>query len=302
MEGSHSMMKISRRSILTGLAASPLIAGPMQLLVECEVLPDATSARKLYLYIHGAAVLEVQRNGLVFHAPRVTMSGNLAHDYRAGYGAKGEGDEVYPGCPLALLGVKSASSMLKIDNTAIPYLGPRTLDASQNHCSLITPIPASLEALRKIPWDSSCGDFFPGISDLQQLRYLPTVLRADFDLRSGEQAFLVGTTWKDDGATNPVVLHFRAEPGNIAYANHDAFLAMSITLGMQVQLASGYSKAAAMYKDKEERTLLEVNQGSTGGGVTVPPCTKADKTKDKAFLIASRPANCVAIAVNNSGL
>ena len=296
------MNKLSRRSILAGLAATSVIAKSIRVKAESNIPPFATSARKLYLYIHGAAVLEVQRNGLVFHAPKVTMSGKLAHDYRAGYGAKGEGDEVYPGCPLALLGVKNASSMVKIDNTTIPYLGPRTLDASQNQCSLITPIPANLEALRKIPWDSSCGDLFPGISDLQQLRYLPTVLRADFDLSSGELASLVGTTWKDDGATDPVVLHFRAEPGNIAYANHDAFLAMSTTLGMQVQLAAGYSKAAAIYKNKEERTLLEVNQDSTGGGVTVPPCSKVDTIKDKAFLIASRPANCVSIVVNNSGL
>src|SRR5437588_7698030 len=184
LKRSPIMNKLSRRSILAGLAATSVIAKSIHVKAESNIPPFATSARKLYLYIHGAAVLEVKRNGLVFHAPKVTMSGNLAHDYRAGYGAKGEGDEVYPGCPLALLGVRNASSMIKIDNTTIPCLGPRTLDASQNQCSLITPIPANLEALRKIPWDSSCGDLFPGISDLQQLRYLPTVLRADFDLSS----------------------------------------------------------------------------------------------------------------------
>jgi hypothetical protein len=76
---------------------------------------------------------------------------------------------------------------------------------------------------------------------------------------------------------------------------------MSMTLGLQVRLTSGYTKAAAKYKDKEERTLLEVIQGSTGGGVTVAPCSKSVPIKDKNYLPASRPANCVGIAINNSG-
>jgi hypothetical protein len=287
--------------MLTALAASPLILRPLQPFEKHGESTEILGARKLRLYIHGAVVLDVQPNGLVLHAPKVTMSGKLAHDYRAGYGTNGEGDEIYPGCPLALLGVKGASSMPVIDKTAIPYLGPRALDTTQNHCSLITPVPTNLATFRQIPWDSSCGDFFPGVPELQQLRSLPTGLRADFDLQPGELAILVGAAWKDDGVTNPLTLHFRAEPGDVAYADHDAFLAMSMTLGLQVRLTSGYTKAAAKYKDKEERTLLEVIQGSTGGGVTVAPCSKSVPIKDKNYLLASRPANCVGIAINNSG-
>jgi len=90
---------------------------------------------------------------------------------------------------------------------------------------------------------------------------------------------------------------YLASPGSA----RNAFLAMNMTLGLQVQLASGYSKAAAKYKDKEERTLLEVINGSTDGGITVAPCTKNVPLKDKNYLLASQPANCVTIAINNSG-
>lgn len=287
--------------MLAALAASPLLLQPIQPFEKHGEVPNAAGARKLCLYIHGAVVLDVQPNGLILHAPRVTMSGRLAHDYRAGYGGDGRGEEVYPGCPLALLGLKGASSKPAIDKTAIPYLGPMTLDASQNYCALITPFPTGLKSCRQIPWVGSCGDFFPGVPTLQQLRYLPTVLRADFDLQPSELAILVGTAWKDDGVSNPLTLHLRAEPGDAMYADHDAFLALSMTLGLQVQLAGGYAKAAAKYKDKEERTLLEVLSGSTDGGVTVAPCTKDVQLKEKGYLFASRPANCVSIAVNNSG-
>jgi len=298
------MSNISRRSILAGLGVSPLIARPSRLLAESEGTPVASKPRKLYLYIHGAVVVDAQRNGLVLHAPRVTMMGKLAHEYRCGYGMKGEGYEVYPGAPLALIGFKGSSSALALDNTTIPYLGRGTVDPGQNFCSLVTPIPTKLSPFRQIQRTAAGGDFFPGIPDLKYLQFLPTALRADFDLQPNEQAFLVGGNWKDDGIADPVVLHLRAEPGDPAYSNHDAFLAMSVTLGTQIQLAPCYSKACAKYADKEERSLLEVNQGSTGGGVAVPPCSKeslGSQEESKLYLLASRPANCVTITVNNSG-
>lgn len=295
------MSNISRRSILAGLAVSSLIARPWRLLADSAGTPVAGKPRKLYLYIHGAVVIDAQPNGLVLHAPKVTMMGKLAHEYRCG---SGEGYAVYPGAPLALLGFRGSNSALALDNTTIPYLGPGTVDPGQNFCSLVTPVPAKLSPLRQIQKTAGGGDFFPGNPDLKNLQYLPTVLRADFDLQSKEQAFLVGAHWKDDGITDPVVLHFRAEPGDSAYANHDAFLAMSETLGTAIQLAPCYTKACAKYADNEERSLLEVKQGSTGGGVAVPPCSKGSlgsQEESKLYLFASRPANCVGITVNNSG-
>lgn len=298
------MSNISRRSILAGLAVSPLIASPSRLVAESEGAPVASKPRKLYLYIHGAVVIDLQPNGLVFNAPKVTMMGKLAHEYRCGYGPKGEGYEVYAEAPLALLGFRGSNSALALDNTTIPYLGPGPVDPGQNFCSLITPVPTKLSPFRQIQKTAAGGDFFPGIPDLKYLQYLPTVLRADFDLQANEQALLLGADWKDDGTADPVVLHFRAEPGDPAYSNHDAFLAMSVTLGTQIQLAPCYSKACAKYGNKEERSLLEVRQGSTGGGVAVPPCSKGSlvsQEESRLYLFSSRPANCVGIAVNNSG-
>src|SRR5260370_4958019 len=179
--------------------------------------------------MHGAAVLDAQRIGLVLHAPKVTMMGKLAQEYRCGYGMKGEGYEVYAGAPLALLGFRGWNSALALDQTTTPYLGPGAVDPGQNFCSLVTPVPTKLSPFRQIQRTAPGGDFFPGISDLKNLQYLPTVLRADFDLQSNEQALLVGADWKDDGITNAVVLHFRAEPGDTAYSNHNAFLAMIAT-------------------------------------------------------------------------
>ena len=298
------MSNISRRSVLAGLAASSIAVGPSRPLVEFEGAPIASKPRKLYLYIHGAIVIDAQPNGLVLHAPRVTMLGKLAHEYRCGYGVKGEGYEVCAGAPLALIGFKGSSSPLALDNTIVPVLGPGTVDPGQNFCSLVTPVPAMLSPLRQIQRTMAGGDFLPGVPGLNKLQYLPTVLRADFDVQPGEQVFLVGGDWKDDGVTDPVVLHLRAEPGDPAYSNHDAFLALSLVLGIQIQLASCYSKACAKYGDKEERSLLEVKLGSTGGGVAVPPCSKESlqsKEESKSYLYASRPANCVSIVVNNSG-
>jgi hypothetical protein len=293
-------MRISRRSILTGLAMSPLFAKSLGVLVGSQVSPAVTTARKLHVYIHGAVVIDVQPYGLVLHAPKVTMGSQLAHEYRAGYGAHGEGDELYSGTSLALLGFKGAKQPLKVDDTAIPYLGPRTLDTSGNQCSLVMPIPTNLKPFRQIPKTSAGGDFFPHIRDLQTLQSLPTALRADFDLLAGEQVFLVGGKWQDDGSTDPVNLHLRAEPGVKAFVNHDASVAMSKALGIHLQLATCYLKATAKYADPEERSLLEVKQGSTGGGVETPPCSKGTANNIPASE-ASRPANCVHVVVNNSG-
>jgi hypothetical protein len=294
------MATITRRSILRGLAVSPLLANPTRALAASDLNPMDAGPRKLQLYIHGAVIIDVQPYGLVIQAPKVTMAGQLVHEYRVGYGAAGEGDDVYSGNSLALLGFKGAQQPLKVDNTKVPYLGPRTIDASQNQCSLVTPLPTNLNPMRPISKTTAGGDLFPGIRDLQTLQSLPTVLRAEFDLLSGEHVLLVGGIWKDNGK-DPLVLHLRAEPGDIAYADHDASLAMSEALGFHLQLANCYLGAAAKYADPEERSLLEVKQGSTGGGVDIPPCTKGNAKKMSNYAAASRPANCVNAVVNNCG-
>lgn len=298
------MTKLTRRSILAGLAASPIFAGATRSDGETRTLSVAGSTRTLSLYIHGAVILDFQPNGIVFHAPKVTMSGAIVHAYRIGYGKKGEGDEVYPGAPLALLGFVGQTNPPAVPPASIPLLGPRKLDASGNYCSLVTPFPTTLTPLRQIPKDTSCGDFFPYNPELSGLQYLSTVLRADFSIPADgvTVAQLVGGEWKDN-RTDPLAIHLRAEPGNDAYADHDAFLAISTTLTTPVQLAKGYSKAAAKYNaDLEQRTLLEVSHNDTGGGTTVAPCTKEGTAKDQMHLLASRPANCVSFAVNNTGV
>jgi len=78
--------------------------------------------------------------------------------------------------------------------------------------------------------------------------------------------------------------------GDSLYSDHNVFLAMSETLHTQIQLSPDYSKAAAKYNDKEERTLLEIRAGRTGGGISAAPCTKADMRKDKDYAIATRCA------------
>lgn len=295
------MAKLSRRSILAGLAASPMLAGSATMFAAPKVTRDNKSTRTLYLYVHGAVIVDLRPDGMVIHAPRVTMSGQLAHAYRIGYGKNGEGDELAPGVPLALLGFAGAAQPPKIDKTQNPYLGTRTLDGTGNFCSLIAPLPARLVSRRQIPKDDSCGDFFPGIADLKDLTWLPTVLRVEFDLQQSETVHLVDGNWKDDGANYPVI-HFRAEPGKKEYSDHDAFLAMSLALGMPIQLASGYLMAAAKYKLADDRTLLEVLAGSTGGGIEVPPCPDKAPKRDSAHQEASRPANCVHLVVNNTGI
>lgn len=295
------MTKLSRRSILAGLAASPLIVGAAELDGERGVASTAGSSRKLHLYLHGATILDLQPTGIVFHAPKVvTASGQLAHAYRIGYGKKGEGDEIHAGMSIALLGFNGANKPPAPIMTNTPCLGPRKLDTSGNFCGLITPFPTNLTACREIPKNASCGDFFPDVPELKNLHSLPTVLKAEFDLQPNDLVHLVGSQWIDDGSTSPLIVHLRAEPGKPAYADHDAFPALSVELGTSIKLAAGYSKAAAPYQDPEERTLLEVEQNSTGGGITVPPCSQFP-LKDQSYSFASRPANCVSLVVNNTG-
>jgi hypothetical protein len=297
-KGEYSMTRISRRSVLAGLAAAPILAKAAPSLADSKS-SGKVGARTLCLYVHGAVIVDLRPDGMVIHAPRVTMSGKLAHDYRIGYGNQGEGDELDPGVPLALLGFAGAAQPPQIDKTVNPYLGTRPLDGTGDFCSLITPLPVALIPLRQIKKDDSCGDFFPGIQDLATLAYLPTVLRIDFYLQANETVRLIDGQWKDEGKANPVI-HFRAEPGELAYASHNAFLAMSTAVGMLIQLAPGYCKAAVPYKIPDERSLLELNYGGTG--ITVLPCATEIAESDPKVQKASRPANCVYLVVNNTGV
>jgi len=255
--------------------------------------------------VHGAVVLDIQPGGMLLHAPKIQVAGSLVHYYGVGYGQKGEAEKLDAQDPVALLGFVGAKQTA-VDKTTTPYLGPRVMNSGGDFCAMVTPLPTALTPYRLLRKDKMCGDFFPGVSDFNSLVSLPLVLRADFDLQTGEVARLIGAKhWDDDGATNPLIVHLRAEPDKPANIMHDAFAAISATVNTKIKLSPYYAISAAKYNDKEERIYLEVEADSDDGGVEIA-CSRDPKSLANTrhlgkAKIASRPANCVSIVVNNSG-
>jgi len=295
------MTKLTRRSVLTGFATVPLVSAPLfwprSTLAQVR---HATGTRWLYVYIHGAVVIEFQPGGVRLLPPRVLDSaGNIAHEYRAGYLVNGEGTLLSPASPIALTGFMGAGTPTQIDKTAMPCLDNIPLGPTGSiYCGAVFPTPDAVVPLRQIPQASDNTPFF-GAPELKDLKWLPLLLLLEYELQPNDHPALVGTggTWKDDGR-NPLILHFRAEPGSVNNADHDAIHDIEAILNKPLKLNQKcYGGARACPKNIEEQSLLELR---TPSPVCTPVLPCATETKE-GIGIRSRPANCVSIVVNNSG-
>lgn len=289
------MTKITRRSVLSGLAATPFLSGPFSGLKSAFPQVRHTSGtRWLYVYIHGAFVVEVQQGGVRLLPPAVWASATaLAHEYRAGYLPNGEGIQLGQNSPLSLTGFLGASAIPRVDNTTSPCLYNVPLNTANLYYSVVLPLPNAVVPLRQIPRDPTNKAFF-NLPELKDLQWLPLLLLLQYELQPDDYPTLVGTNWKDDGR-NPLILHLRAEPGDPALGKHDALAEIGAMLNKKpLQLDACYTNALVCAKNNEEQALLEIRNPSSVC-TPIPPCTR-----DKLYIF-SRPANCVSIIVNNAG-
>jgi hypothetical protein len=289
------MRKITRRSALSGLAVTPFLSGPFSDLKS--VFPQVrhtSGTRWLYVYIHGASVVEIQQGGVRLLPPAVWASDTmLAHEYRAGYLPNGEGSPLGQHSPLSLTGFLGAGVIPQIDKTTCPCLYNLPLNTTNLYYSVVLPLPNAVVPLRQISRDATTKPFF-NLAELKDLQWLPLLLLLQYELQPDDYPILVGTNWKDDGR-NPLILHLRAEPGDPALGKHDALAEVGAILNKKpFQLDACYASAVACSKNNEEQSLLEIRNPSSACA-PIPPCTK-----DKLYVF-SRPANCVSIVVNNAG-
>lgn len=287
------MTKINRRSILSGLATMPLLSSGG----FSAQSHHSSGTRWLYVYIHGAFVVELEQNGVRLILPRVDDGmGHLAHEYRAGYLPNGEGTPLDPVAPVAFTGFLGASTAPQIDKTTIPCLDNVSLGYGNNnvYCGAVLPTPDAIVPLRQVPQSTDLKPFF-SLVDLKDLKWLPLLLLLQYELQPNDHPALVGGggNWKDDGR-NPLILHFRAEPGSAANADHDAISVIASILNKKMMLDACYAKALACGKSNEEQSLLEIRNPAT-------PCVPALPCNKNKEVIFNRPANCVTIVVNNAG-
>jgi hypothetical protein len=286
------MTHITRRSVLAGLVSAPLLSNKSNALSKNASGSPSAGTRWLYAYIHGAFVLDIQAFGVCLMFPKVpgSATSNFMHEYHAGYLPGGEGVLLDPGSPLALVGFAGAKSKPVLDNTTIPYFKQVPLNKTQLYFSVTMPMPNSIVPLRQIPKDPSGAPFFSA-TQLQNLQYLPLALMLEYEILPGESPELLDGSWSDDGR-NPLVIHFRGEPGTIANLNHDALPDVCTILNTQFTLDGHYPCAFVAAKNDEEKTLLELrnlNGGCPGGNMSQTKHTAGEKA------LSSHPANCVGI-------
>ena len=294
------MIILSRRSVLAGLTLVPALVKSIAKSSEGQTAKTC-AARNFYVYLHGAFILDVQKGGCFLAAPRVlesSKSSNLVHEYRVGRGPKGEGDAVSgPSHLLTLEGFKGAGTNYpKIDKSWIPRLDKLDPNNATGQYLASLKTPANITPCRQVDKSNSGDPFFSSPTELQALEKLPLLLRLDYKLEAGESPYLVGANWSDD-CSDPLVLHFRAEPGQKNMQDHDALGAMKQVLKLsKLAVNSCYEDAYACYKTVDEKSLIEIRDSSLAPCTPVAPCAKG-KVHGKGH----RPANCLTVVVNNTG-
>jgi len=291
------MTFLSRRSVLAGLAVAPAFVKSLATSSKNQAAKTCP-ARDFHVYLHGAFVLDIQKGGCFLAAPRVLEASSLVHEYRVGHGAKGEGDLVSgPSHLLTLDGFQGAGTNYpKIDKRWIPRIDKIDPDNSTGQYLAALKTPVNITPCRQVDKSNTGDPFFSSPTELQALDKLPLLLRLDYKLQAGESPYIVGANWSDD-CSDPLVLHFRAEPGQKNMQDHDALLAMKQVLKLaKLTVNSCYGAAYACYKTDDEKSLIEIRDGSLSSCTPVPPCAKG-KVYDKGH----RPANCLTVVVNNTG-
>jgi hypothetical protein len=293
------MSILSRRSVLAGLAATPVFGASLTRSTE-SARPQKCGKRDFHVYLHGAFVLDVQKDGCFLIAPEVQETGKPIHEYRFGYGAKLEGELISGAARvLALDGFGGGGhSYPTVDKTILPRLDKIETNNSSGHYIAWLKTPARITPLRQIA-KSQNTPFFDepsGAASLRALQSLPLLVRLEYDLQAGESPTLAGTNWVDD-CSNPLRVHFRAEPGDKNLQDHDALGALAQVAGLpKLKINSCYDTAFTCFKSDDEKSLIEVRDTSTTKCSDVPACAK-----DKIYIRGHRPANCVAIVLNNTG-
>jgi len=289
------MKKLTRRSVLAGLASTPLLSGGVISATKGFTRPSSIGTRWLYVYIHGAFVLDIQAIGVRLLFPRVYLQGTttIAHEYHAGYLPNGEGILVDDGTPLSLVGFKGSSTIPALDPTSFPYFKRLKLNFAPLYFSVTMPLPDAIVPLRLIPKDPSCGSFF-GAAELQKLEWLPLLVMLQYEIQPGEKPALMDGSWSDNGG-NPLILHFRGEPGASNTQQDTSLSAIGSILGTSIQLSDGYYEAVACAKNDEEQDLLELRHLATMPCTPVPADCSKGTMKGRRFILAGHPANCVGI-------
>jgi hypothetical protein len=290
------MTKMDRRSLLTGLAAAPLLLNSA--LGPSSSRNDSAAThrkRTLNVYLHGAVVIDARGPCLRILAPKTYQNNNApAHIYRAGYLPNREGGLVTEGEPLVLTGFKGEPSAFSPDPTAYPCFKCPDLKGDQDYFTLVAPVPRSICPLRTISLDSAKTPFFTDTDftnfESQNLQNLPTLLRLDYTIRHGEKPVLVGSDWQDSGL-DPVIIHVRAEPGDFQCANHNAMGSIGYIVGHpNFGINSNYSKCDAPTVVEEEKGFLEICYEHLQGC----DCT-GNPNLHPHLPETSKPANCVGV-------
>jgi hypothetical protein len=286
------MTDITRRSVLAGLVSAPLLSNKINALSKNVGGSLSVGNRSLRAYIHGAFVLDIQAFGVCLLFPKVPGSAKkkFAHEYRAGYLPGHEGAPLDPGSPLSLGGFAGAKDKPVLVDATIPLFKQLPLDKSSIYFTVTMPMPNSISPLRQIGRGTSDPPFFTA-PQLKNLQYLPLALMLEYVILPGESPKLLDGSWSDDGS-DPLVIHFRGEPGKTADINHNALPDVCKILKTKFTLDRRYRCKASAATNDDEKTLLELrnlNAGCAGGSMS-----ETKRTADQK-LLSSHPANCVGI-------
>jgi len=287
------MSVISRRSLLTGLATAPFLSGVVSAHAKGIMAARSTASRDLYVYLHGAFLLDLRTPCARIFFPQVN-----GHEYHAGHSPNGEGAVVNPGTLISMYGMDYDRPVRNLDSTTIPFFKSDIVNTIPAYYTVELPLPNDVAPARQVPWDSSSGDFFPGVPELTKLRSLPLLLKLHYVLKATENPSLYGVpNWPDDATSQTLILHLRGENPLMAVGTYDNASQQVGNMMNHPNLAVS-SKYACCYacpnpNDPEERSLFELRNPNLTCADVAPPC--ASRPAASSSVLFTKPANCVGI-------